>query len=177
MDRGDRVAWGRPDPSEHSPYYGRYIALVPEGDLFGIFDLETKATFDFVEGVSEERSLQRYAAGKWSLRETYVHVVDCERVFGYRALRFARGDRTELPGFEPDDYVPPSSADERSWRSIIEEYAAVRASSLAFYRNLPAAAWDRAGLASGARTSVRAYAYIMVGHDIHHRTLARERYR
>jgi DinB superfamily len=170
------AAWQRPDPSEHSAYYGRYIALVPEGDLFAVFDFETTATRTFLEGVSEVLSLHRYAAGKWSLRETFVHVTDAERIFGYRAMRFARGDQTELPGFEPDDYVLPSGADERSWRSIVEEYAAVRAASLAFYRGLPAEAWSRSGLASGARVSVRALAYITLGHDIHHRTLARERY-
>ena len=176
-DRGDDAEWGRPDSSEHAPYYGRYIALVPEGDLFAIFDVETKATRDFLGSVTDERSLHRYAAGKWSLRETYVHLVDSERIFGYRALRFARGDRTELSGFEPDDYTPHSGADARSWPSIVEEYAAVRAATLAFYRSLPAEAWSRAGVASGARVTVRALAYITVGHDIHHRTLARERYR
>lgn len=176
LDHGIHAHRVRPDPSEHDPYYGKYVALVPEGDVFEAFETETATTLALLESVTAERSLHRYAPGKWSLRQTYVHVADGERVFAYRALRFARGDLTELPGFEPEDYVPSADADARSWLSIVDEYAAVRRSSIALFRNLPEAAWTRAGIASGSRMSVRAVAYNILGHDIHHRKLVHERY-
>lgn len=176
LDREVQPYRAKPDPSEHDPYYGRYVALVPAGDLFEAFETETATTLALLESITEERSLHRYASGKWSLRQTFVHLADGERVFACRALRFARGDVTELPGFEPEDYVAPAEADARSWRSIVDEYAAVRRATIALLRNLPRAAWTRAGVASGARMTVRAAAYVILGHDIHHRKLARERY-
>ncbi len=177
LEQGIQPYQVKPDPSEHDPHYVKYVALVPEGDLFEAFEAETAKTLALLErGVSEARSLYRYAPGKWSLRETFVHLADAERVMAYRALRFARGDRTELPGFEPEEYVAPAEADARSWRSIVDEYAAVRRSTIALFRNLPLAAWTRAGVASGSGMSVRALAFNILGHDIHHRNLARERY-
>ncbi len=176
LDHGIHTGQVRPDPSEFDPYYGKYVALVPEGDILETLKAETARTLALLESIAETRSLHRYAPGKWSLRQTFVHVADGERVFAYRALRFARGDETELPGFEPDEYVPLADADARSWRSIVDEYAAVRQASIALFHNLPLEAWTRAGVASGSRMTVRALAYNILGHDIHHRNLVRERY-
>lgn len=167
---------GRPEPSEHIPYFDRYIALVPGEDVLAAFESVTEATRSFLEAIPPDRSLHRYDPAKWSVREAWVHVLDCERVFVYRALRLARGDEIDLEGFEPDDWAAPSAADARSWPSILSEYGDVRRATIAFFRNLPAEAWSRAGNAGGNRLSVRALAYIAVGHDIHHRTLIRERY-
>jgi DinB superfamily len=166
----------RPEPSEYAPYYGKYISLVPEGDIVRTLEAEAASTLALLHSITEEQSLHRYAAGKWSIRETYVHLTDTERIFSYRALRFARGDKKELQGFEQDDYVAPSAADSRSWQSIVEEYSAVRQATIALFRNLPSDAWTRTGIASGNLISVRALAYNIVGHDLHHRKLLRERY-
>jgi len=167
---------GRPEPSEHVPYLERYISLVPGEDIFTAFDSETRATRALLDSISEEKSLHRYDPAKWSIREAWVHLLDSERVFVYRALRFARADETALEGFEPDEWVEPSAALACSWPSILAEYDAVRRATIAFFRNLPSPAWLRAGTAGGGRVSVRALAYTILGHDIHHRNLIRERY-
>ncbi|HEY3203488.1 MAG TPA: DinB family protein [Thermoanaerobaculia bacterium] len=166
----------RPDPSEYAPYFGKYIALVPGDDILGAFESETAATLALLGNITEQQSLYRYATGKWSIGETIVHIADTERVFAYRALRFARADAAELGSFEPDDYVVPSGADSRSWRSIVDEYVAVRQATVALFRNLPFDAWARTGVGGGNRMSVRALAYNILGHDIHHRNVLRERY-
>ena len=166
----------RPDASEHSEYYGRYVALVPGDDILSALDTERAVTMDLLRRITEERSLHRYAEGKWSIREVCVHLSDAERVWAYRALRFARGDETELPGYEADDYVPPAAADSRSWSSLVEELAAVRGATISLFRNLPAEAWLRRGVADGQPASVRSLAYIIAGHEIHHRNVLRERY-
>jgi len=167
---------GRPESSEHVPYFDRYISLVPGEDVLAAFESETATTRALLEGIAPVSSLHRYDPAKWSIRETWVHVLDCERVFVYRALRLARGDALELEGFEPDAWAAPSAADARSWPSILSEYGDVRRATIAFFRNLPAEAWLRAGKAGGNRVSVRALAYIAVGHDIHHRVLIQQRY-
>ena len=167
---------GRPDPSEHVPYYARYVAYVPGEDILAAFDSETEATRALLAGVSEERSLHRYDTGKWSIRETVIHVVDCERVWLYRALRFARGDEKPLVGFESEEWVAQSNADARPWESIRREYEDVRRATIDFYRGIAPEAWRRSGTADGNRFSVRALAFMTLGHDIHHRNLVRDRY-
>jgi hypothetical protein len=161
----------RPDPSEHAPYYGKYTALVPDGDIVQTLASQRDITLQVLAAISPEQSLYRYAPGKWSIRESYVHVIDAERVFAYRALRFARADQTPLASFEQDSYIGPSGADAREWPGIIDEYRQVRAATLALFANLPTGAWPRSGVASGNPVSVQALAYIIAGHDIHHRNL------
>ncbi|SPE22370.1 conserved hypothetical protein [Candidatus Sulfopaludibacter sp. SbA3] len=166
----------RPDSSEYFAYYGKYISLVPDGDIVQALASERDTTLGVLDTVSDEKSLYRYAPGKWSIRECYVHLIDAERVFAYRALRFARADQTPLASFEQDDYVGPSGADSRAWPGIVDEYRVVRAATIALFANLPADSWTRTGVASGNPISVRALAYIIAGHDMHHRNLLRERY-
>jgi len=112
----------RPDASEHAPYYGKYTSLVPDGDIVQTLLAERDTTLAVLQSISDEKSLYRYAPGKWSIRECYVHLTDTERIFTYRALRFARADQTALAGFEQDNYVIPSGADSRPWQNIIDEY-------------------------------------------------------
>lgn len=166
----------RPEPSEHQPYFGKYISLVPDGDILATLSSVRDGTLSVLENVSEEKSLHRYGPGKWSIRECYVHLTDSERVFSYRALRFARADQTPLAGFEQDDYIAPAAADSRPWAGIVEEYRTVRAATIALFANLPEEAWIRSGVASGHPISVRALAYVAAGHDLHHRRLLLERY-
>jgi uncharacterized damage-inducible protein DinB len=120
--------------------------------------------------------LHRYAAAKWTIKEVLVHVVDDERIYAYRALRFARGDRTQLPGFEQDDYTPLSGANQRPLDDILAEYAAVREATIALFRGLPEEALLRSGVADGKRASVRALGYHIAGHEAHHVSILRERY-
>ena len=167
----------RPAASEYAPYYEKYISLVPDGDILETLRSEFSTTLALLNTISEEASLHRYAPGKWSVREAILHVSDTERIFAYRALRFARGDKTELAGFEQDGYVKHSSADARSWQSILDEFTAVRQSSIELFHNLPPEAWTRSGIASGHPITVLALAYLIPGHEIHHRDILRQRYR
>jgi len=129
-----------------------------------------------LRGITDEKSLHRYAPGKWSIREMWNHVTDAERVFLYRALWFARGFDSPLPSFEQETATRAAGADAIPWAGHIEEFRAVRAATMAFFRHLPADAWKRAGVASGNPVSVRALAYIIAGHAAHHRAILEERY-
>ncbi|HEX6738060.1 MAG TPA: DinB family protein [Vicinamibacteria bacterium] len=166
----------RPEPSEHVPYYGRYIVLVPDGDVIATLGTQIEETLALLSSVSAEKSQHRYAPGKWSVRQLVGHVADSERVFGYRALAFARGDQTELPGFDENDYAEASPAANRPLPDVVEDLAAVRRATLSLLRNLEPDAWSRAGKANASPVSVRALAWIIAGHERHHRQILRERY-
>lgn len=167
----------RPDPAEYAPFYASYIAQVPDGDLLATLERQTGEMSAYITSVPEARKTYRYAEGKWSIAESLLHVIDAERVFSYRMLRIARGDITELPGFDQDAYVPASRADERTLLSLQAEYTGVRSSTLQLIRHLPADVWDRMGRASGNGISARALAWICAGHEANHLRLLRERYR
>ena len=165
-----------PDRTEAAEYYFTYIDRVPEGDICELLDAQGKETLALLRGVSEEKSLQRYAPGKWSIRDVVNHLIDTERLFVFRAFWFARGFDSPLPSFDQGIAASAASADDRSWRGLVEEFGAVRAATLAFFRSLPAGAWTRRGIASDNPFSVRALAYIAAGHVIHHTGILRERY-
>jgi hypothetical protein len=166
----------KPASSEHAAYYSRYVDLVPDGNVLGALASQIGGTLGQLRAVSEADSLKRYAPGKWSVREAVGHMIDTERVFAYRALRFARNDRTNLPGFEQDDYVAAAHFDTRPWADLQEEFAAVRASTLLMFRGLGEEAWTRQGIANGNPMSVRAAAYVIAGHELHHMKVLREMY-
>ena len=166
----------KPEPAEHAPYYSKYIDLVPEGDLAGTLARQMEETLAVLGKVSEAHSLLRYAPGKWSLREALGHMIDTERIFAYRLLRIARGDQTPLPGFEQDDYVTTAHSDRRAWSALLEEFAAVRRSSLLMIEGLDAECWQRKGIASGNGLSARAAVYIIAGHELHHMNVVRSFY-
>jgi hypothetical protein len=167
---------GRPASSEYAEFYAKYVALVESEDVVADLRSQWAETKPLLDSISSERSLHRYAPGKWSIRELVLHISDAERVFAYRALRFARADQTPLPGFEQDDYIGPSAADSRDWHGIVEEFATVRAATLSLLGNLPKDAWTRTGIASGKPVSVRALAYVIAGHELHHRSILQSRY-
>ena len=118
----------------------------------------------------------RYAPGKWSLREVLGHIIDAERIFAYRALRFARNDPTELPGFEQDDLIPAAHFDQRPWADLLAEFELVRRSNLLLFAGFDREAWLRQGVASRNRISVRALAYVIAGHELHHLRVIRTKY-
>jgi hypothetical protein len=167
---------GRPDPGEYLPYFGRYIDRVPGDDGLASIEGQIGDTLALLRGVSEADSLKRYAAGKWSLRELVGHVTDAERVFAYRAMRFARGDETPLPGFEQDPWIAQGNFDSRPWTDLLDELATVRRGSVLLLRGLDPAAWGRKGVASGGPLSVRALAFIIAGHELHHMNVVRTKY-
>ncbi len=165
-----------PDRTEAAEYYFTYIDKVPSGDICRILDAQLPETVAFLRGISETQSLHRYAPGKWSIRQAVSHVNDAERLFVFRAFWFARGFDAALPSFDQDVAASTAGADDRPWSSHIDEFSAIRAASLAFFRSLPPDAWTRRGLASGNPFSVRALAYIVAGHVNHHAGILRERY-
>ena len=168
-------AIARPAPSEHLPYYARYIDLVGDDVLAALRD-GVEETRRLLEPLPESRGDHRYAPEKWSVKEVLGHVIDTERVFAYRALRFARNDPAALAGFDENAWVPQSGAGARTLRGLLEEHRASRASTIAFFEGLARDAWDRAGTANDARMSVRAAAWVIAGHEAHHRNILRERY-
>jgi hypothetical protein len=164
------------DRSEAAEYYYTYINQVDGDDILAILGNQLPETTALLHGISEEQSLHRYAPGKWSIREMMGHVNDAERLFVSRAFWFARGFDSPLPSFDQNIAVPTSGAHDRFWRTHIEEFGAVRAATLAFFRFLPEQAWVRRGIASGNPFTVRALAFIIAGHLTHHLTILRARY-
>jgi uncharacterized damage-inducible protein DinB len=167
----------KPKPGEYPAYASVYIDRLPDdGRLLEHMAENLLATSRLVLSLPEEGLLRRYAPGKWTIKETLVHVVDDERIYAYRALRFARGDATELPGFEQDDYVPISGANDRLVADIMAEFAAVREATIALFRGLPEHALIRSGVANGNRASVRALGYHIAGHEAHHVSIIKARH-
>ena len=165
----------KPEPDEHLPYYGKYIALVGD-DAMAALRSQAATTPRLLSGVNESRALFRNAPGKWSVKEVLGHVIDGERVFGHRALRFAREDRTPLPGFDENTWVPAARFDSRPLADLVADYVAVRTATLALFSSFDEATLLRRGIANGAEVSVRALAHIIAGHELHHVSLLRERY-
>ena len=167
---------GRPAAAEASPYYFGYINRISSDNIVSVLEPQLDETLSFLLGISEEKSLYRYAPEKWSIRQMWNHVNDTERVFLFRALWFARGFKSALPSFDQDVAVGAAQAGEFSWASQVDEFKEVRLATLAFFRNLPEDAWMRNGVASDNPFTVRACAYIVGGHVVHHAGILRERY-
>jgi hypothetical protein len=171
-----RSAVGRPQEDEAAPYYFGYINQVSGDDILGVLEAQRKEIPVFLNGISEEKSLHRYAPDKWSIRQVLGHINDCERLFLMRAFWFARGFGSPLPSFEQEIAVQAARSDEHSWASHVEEFRAVRTATLAFFQKLPAEAWVRSGVASDNPFTVRSLAYLAAGHATHHIALLKERY-
>jgi uncharacterized damage-inducible protein DinB len=170
------TAIAKPAPEEYAPDYGKYISLVPTGDLIGHLGSQAAETAALLRGLPAEKGDFRYAEGKWSVKELVLHVIDMERVFAYRALCIGRGDATPLPGVEQDDYVPNCNAANRTLTDLADEFEAVRRATVLLLRGFDEAAWSRTGTASDNRITARALAHIIAGHELHHLGILRERY-
>ncbi len=166
----------RPEPGEYNPYYDRYISLVAGTDILSTLDNQRRQTLLLLSGRNEEDGNFRYAPEKWSAKEVLGHVCDCERIFAYRALRISRGDQTPIEGFEEDDYVKNGPFARMSLENIVEDYIAVRRTTLTLFRNLEEPAWARRGVANNNEVTVRALAYSIAGHELHHRRILEEKY-
>jgi hypothetical protein len=176
VDALPTLAIARPQSGENAPYYDRYIALVPGQNILAALDEQRRQTVLLLSCRTEEEGNFRYAPGKWSAKEVLGHVCDTERVFAYRALRISRADATPLEGFEQDDYVRNGPFAQRPFSDLIEDYIAVRRSTVSLLRALDEAAWSRRGLANKNEITVRALAYIIVGHEMHHRQILEDKY-
>jgi uncharacterized damage-inducible protein DinB len=166
----------RPQPNEAASYYFTYIDRVQSDDIVSELASQLDETVAALSAVSEEKSLTRYAPDKWSIRQLLSHVNDTERLFLFRALWFARGFHDPLPSFDQNIGVEGADADKVSWANHVAEFRNIRLATLAFFRNLPAEAWERGGIASDNHFTVRALAYIIAGHASHHTAVMQERY-
>jgi len=163
--------------NEYADFYSNYINLAPQNkSILDSLALSAKDILSFYSDLSDKKLLYRYAEGKWTLKEMLVHIIDTERIFNYRALRFARKDSATLHGFEQDDYVPYSNANNRTLESLLEEYTAVRKATTTLFASFDKDNLKRIGYASNNAISVRAIGFIISGHEIHHLKIAKERY-
>jgi hypothetical protein len=167
---------GRPQENEAASYYFAYIHQVPGDDVLGFLKTQLAGLETILSSISNEKSLYRYLPEKWSIRQLLNHVTDTERAFAFRALWFARGFSSPLPGYDQDIAAAGAEADRVSWADHIEEFKQVRLSTISLFENLPPVAWLRTGIASDNPFTVRALAFIIAGHVAHHTSVLRERY-
>jgi hypothetical protein len=167
---------GRPSTDEFAVYYGRYISLVEGEDILGTLDHQRRQSMMLLSGRDEKDGDLRYAPDKWSVKQVLGHLCDTERVFAYRALHIARGDAAPLENFEQDDYVKNGPFERRSLSDLVEDFIAVRRATVSLLRNLDEAAWRCRGVVNKNPMTVRALAYIIAGHELHHRRILAEKY-
>ena len=170
------VRFARPTADEASSYYCRYIELVPDGNIVHTLETQHVEVHDLLHGLSDVTASASPAPGEWSIKQVVQHVIDTERLFSFRALWFARGEHAALPGMEPNPWVSNTDADRRSVPDLLTEFDHVRAASVSLFANLDGDAWHRHGSASGSQVSVRALAWIIAGHELHHNRSLRDQY-
>ena len=162
--------------TEPRPFYKKYIDVLGDVELIDMLQRQLNNFPQFIESVPDGKMDYAYAEDKWTITQALLHVIDTERIFQYRALRFCRGDETPLPGFDQDIYIKGLNPKRYSKESIIEEYRTVRKSTIALFVNLDRTILERTGMASGIKWSVAALGFVICGHQKHHRNIIRERY-
>jgi hypothetical protein len=165
----------RPDSTEYVPYYEKYIALVPENDIVKAMKSAPETSLGFLTRVSDSEACVCHSPYTWTIKQVVGHLADSERVFGYRALRFARGDGTPLSGFDENAYARAIRLDEVPLGELVAEFASLRRSHVSFFEHLSEEAWQRRGIANNDQVTVRALAYILIGHERHHASILRNR--
>jgi uncharacterized damage-inducible protein DinB len=165
-----------PETTEYNPYYGQYIQYLQGENVLNSLETVLASVNDLMASLKEEKLKSAYAEGKWTIKEVLQHIMDTERIFCNRALRFARNDKTELPGYEQDDYVPYSGANERNSMEMLREYNAIRQATITMLQGFSDEMLARIGVASGSNMSVRAIAHVLAGHERHHMNVIKERY-
>lgn len=166
----------RPERAEYAPYYERYTSLVTTDDIPGSFASQPGELRSVLDGSAEEKGTFAYAEGKWTIKELLSHIIDGERIFGYRMLRISRGDETPIEGFEQDDYIANSNANNRTFADLLEEFELNRKANVLLLNSMDEAALRRIGTASDNPVSTRALVTIMIGHVTHHLNILKERY-
>lgn len=171
-----QAAATKPAPAEHAPEFSKYVTLVAEGDIIDTLERQIDDSLSLLRSIPSDKANFRYGPDKWSVKELLGHLIDSERIFSYRALSFARNDQTPLPGYEQNDYVREADFDSRDLADMVEEYATVRRATIHLFRPLNETEWLRHGKANENDISVRALAYIIAGHELHHIGVLRSRY-
>lgn len=166
----------RPDLTRVPEFYHNYINQVPENDLMDAFEKETNSFVHFFETIPPSKYDHRYADGKWTIKEVLQHIIDAERVFAYRALRFARKDPTPLPGFDENLFAETAKADKRNWNELLNEFKTTRRSSEQLFGSFDEEQLNATGNASGKSNYVLGFGYIIIGHSLHHMKIVKERY-
>jgi hypothetical protein len=166
----------RPQPTEYAAYYEKYVSLVPGTDILGVLEAQGMLMTQLLGARSEREGNFRYAPDKWTVKEVVGHIVDTERIFAYRALRISRNDKTPIEGFEQDDYVKNGGFNDRTLVDLAGEFSQVRGATLALFLGLGGDAWQRRGTANKNEVTVRALAFIIAGHELHHRRILEEKY-
>ena len=167
----------RPKETDLSREHYAYMQLVEGDDILAAIEQQSSATQKLLASLDESRASFRYAEGKWSVKQVIGHLVDAERILGYRALAIARGDTQPLPSFDEQNYVRNANFDEWSLGDLSEAYALARRATIVFFQNLPEDAWTRRGVANGYEVTALALAWTIAGHELHHMKVLRERYR
>ena len=170
------AAYLRPQTGEYATYFERYISLVPGNDILAAFEEQSRQMLLLFSGRTDADGDFRYGPEKWTAKEVLGHINDTERIMGYRALRIARGDATPMEGFEQDDYVRNGPWAQRPLAAAIEDYVAIRRATVSLFHNLDEPAWTRRGVANKNEVTVRALAYTIAGHELHHRKILEEKY-
>lgn len=166
-----------PLENEFLPYFNNYIKLVPEGaDVMECLEDNIMDTEELLLSIPKSKHEYRYAEGKWTIKDILQHMIDTERIFCYRAMRFARFDETPLPGYDEDKFAKQTFANKRTLDSLLDEFDQVRNCTLAMFRSFDKSVYTNAGMSSGHTLSVRAIAYIIAGHELHHMNVIREKY-
>src|SRR5687767_3482975 len=171
-----QAAATKPAPTEHAPEFSKYVTLVAGGDIIQTLEQQIENSLSLLRTLPSDKANFRYAPDKWSVKELLGHLIDSERIFSYRALCFARNDRTPLPGYEQNDYVRDADFDSRNLADMAEEFSTVRRATIQLFRPLNETEWLRHGKANENDVSVRALAYIIAGHELHHIGVLRSRY-
>jgi hypothetical protein len=166
----------RPSPEEYFEFYHRYVSLAPDGDIIDILRDQLAVTQNLFSAIPEEKGDFAYAPGKWAIKEVFGHIIDVEWVFIYRAVRFARGDQTPLPGIDQDDMMTGANFVERSMKNLVDEFRYLRLAGINFFDSLSEEILDRSGQASDCTFTVRSIPYIIAGHELHHVRVLHERY-
>jgi len=166
----------RPEKNEYAAFYETYISLVKGDDILSVLKKNKIETQNILAEVTEEKAHFRYAEGKWSIKELVGHMIDTERIFAYRAQRFARNDQTPVEGFDQDPYIENADFDNCRFTDLIAEFTFVRDANILMFQNFPNEAWTRSGTASENSVSVRALAFMIAGHELHHLNILKERY-
>ena len=166
----------RPEKDEYDPYYHGYIELVKGSHLIDGLKYIHTMTHSFLHNIPSDKLEYRYKPDKWNIKEIVTHLIDVERIMSYRSLRFARGDKTELSGFDENEYVARSNAEERSFSDLLNEYLTVRRATIELFTSFSEEMLDLRGMANKAEVSVRALGFIIAGHELHHSNIIKTRY-
>jgi uncharacterized damage-inducible protein DinB len=165
----------KPQPTEYDPYYNTYISKVPDGDVIALLRRLSASSYQFFSNLSDERATFAYDKGKWTVKEVLGHIIDTERTFAYRLFCFSR-DSVELPTMDQNIFVSNSNSNSRTIENLAEEFRATRESNIYLIESLTDEQLGRTGIASGKSVSVRALVYMLVGHELHHLGVLKERY-